>query len=97
MTRFASTALAVAFAFGGYGISLAADSTPAPSSGGGHGGGFREACGADLKQYCPTASTREERHACVDANKDKFSASCKTFMASHPRRSDGSKPDAGGQ
>jgi hypothetical protein len=36
-----------------------------------------------MQTYCPSAQSREDRHACVEANKDKFSDSCKTFMASH--------------
>jgi hypothetical protein len=45
---------------------------------------FQQACGADLQTYCASAQSRDDRHACVQANKDKFSDSCKTFMASHP-------------
>jgi hypothetical protein len=81
MTRF--TLSAIAFSFAGYGAALAADDTPAPA-GGDHMGGFRQACGADLQTYCSASKTRDERHACVDANKDKFSDTCKTYMAQHP-------------
>jgi hypothetical protein len=52
---------------------------------GGHGG-FMAACGADIQTYCSSAQNRDERRACVKANKDKFSDSCKSFMASHMRR-----------
>lgn len=49
---------------------------------GGHGP-FMQACGADIQNFCATAQSREDRHACIDAHKDKFSDSCKLFMASH--------------
>lgn len=45
---------------------------------------FMEACGADMKNFCGSAQNRDERRACMTANKDKFSAGCKSFMASHP-------------
>jgi len=47
---------------------------------------FMDACGNDMKTYCASAQTRDERRSCIMANKDKFSDSCKTFMASHPMR-----------
>lgn len=80
--RLASAFMAVTIGLSG--AAFAADSSAAPASGGGHSG-FREACGADIKQYCDASKTREERHACVVANKDKFSQGCKDFMAAHPR------------
>jgi hypothetical protein len=45
---------------------------------------FMDACGNDMKTYCASAQSRDERRSCVMANKDKFSDTCKTFMASHP-------------
>ena len=45
---------------------------------------FMQACGADFKSFCSSAQTREDRRACVIANKDKFSDTCKSFMAAHP-------------
>ena len=67
-------------------VAFAADETPAPAGGNDqHRGEFRQACGADLQTYCATSKTRDERRACIQANKDKFSETCKTFMASHPR------------
>ena len=45
---------------------------------------FMDACGKDMQTYCASAQTRDARHACVVANKDKFSDSCKTFMTNHP-------------
>ena len=44
---------------------------------------FKQACGADIQKFCSTAQTRDDRHACVKANTDKFSDTCKTFLASH--------------
>lgn len=48
---------------------------------GGHGA-FQQACGNDFKT-CASAQSREDRHACIEANKDKFSDACKTFLSSH--------------
>ena len=94
MIKLTITAFAAAVAFAG--VAFAAD--PPASTGGGDHSGWREACGADIKQYCGTATTREERHACVQANKDKFSDGCKAFMAAHPRPQNSSAPPpAGGQ
>jgi len=53
-------------------------------SGGGMRSQFMDACGADMKNFCSSAQNREDRHNCVMANHDKFSQSCKAFMASHP-------------
>ena len=99
MTRLASGAFAIAVGIAGYGMAFAAD-TPAPTSGGGgdgHHSGFREACGADLQTYCASSKTHDERRACVEANKEKFSAGCKSFMASHPRHDSSTTPPASGQ
>ena len=52
-------------------------------SGGGNHGAFKAACGADVQTYCASAQTRDDRHACIQTNRDKFSDSCKSFMASH--------------
>ena len=87
MTRLASVLLATSLGFGG--VAFAADDPPA--TGGGHSG-FREACGADLETYCASSKTRDERHACVQANKDKFSAGCKSFMAAHPHPQSSTPP-----
>jgi hypothetical protein len=62
---------------------LAQDQTPqAPPQGG--RAGFMQACGGDMKNYCASAQSRDDRRSCMMANKDKFSDSCKAFMASHP-------------
>jgi hypothetical protein len=45
---------------------------------------FMDACGADMQNFCASAQSRDDRRNCVMANKDKFSASCKSFMAAHP-------------
>jgi hypothetical protein len=60
-----------------------AQDQPPPQQGGGHGM-FKQACGADIQNFCASAQNRDDRRACVMANKDKFSDSCKSFMASHP-------------
>lgn len=62
---------------------LAQDQTPQTPPQGGRGG-FMQACGDDVKTYCSSAQSRDERRSCVMANKDKFSDSCKSFMSSHP-------------
>lgn len=62
------------------GAAFAQDQAPPPQ---GHSA-FLQACGNDIKQYCASAQSRDDRRACVKQNKDKFSPSCKTFMASHP-------------
>ena len=90
MIRVASGAFAVAIGLGSYGIAFAADD--APATGGDQMGGFRQACGADLKTYCASSTTREERRACVQTNKDKFSDGCKSFMAAHPRPQSSTPP-----
>lgn len=46
---------------------------------------FRAACGADMQTYCPNVS-REQRRACVAANREKFSQGCKTYMEQNPWR-----------
>lgn len=78
-TRQLALAGAIMFAFGG--AAFAQDQSAPPP--GGHGGAFHAACGQDIQTYCSTAQSREDRHACVQANKDKFSDTCKSFMASH--------------
>jgi hypothetical protein len=45
---------------------------------------FMQACGTDMQSYCASARSRDDRRACVMANHDKFSDSCKSFMAAHP-------------
>ncbi len=45
--------------------------------------GFEQACGADMQTYCAAAQNRDDRHTCMQANKDKFSDACKNFMESH--------------
>jgi hypothetical protein len=50
---------------------------------GGHHGEFMAACGQDMQTFCASAQTRDDRHACVQANKAKFSQGCQTFLSSH--------------
>jgi len=57
---------------------------PAQQQGGGMRSQFMDACGADMKNFCGSAQSREDRRSCMMANRDKFSQSCKAFMASHP-------------
>ena len=84
MTRFTLSACVIALGIAGSGFALADDDAAAPA-GSDHMSGFRQACGTDLQTYCSAAKSHEERHACVEANKDKFSDGCKTYMAAHPR------------
>ena len=75
-------------------FAIAADEpTPPGDSRGQHRGEFRAACGADLQTYCASSKTRDERRACIRANKDKFSETCKAFMASHRRGKDVGKDE----
>ncbi len=53
-----------------------------PAQQSGHGM-FKEACGADMDKFCSDAKGHDARMSCVMANKDKFSDSCKTFLANH--------------
>ena len=86
-----ASALIVA-AMGFSGAAFAADTPASGDTGGGGHSGFREACGADLQTYCPNATSRDERRACVQQNKDKFSDGCKAFMAAHPRPQSSTPP-----
>jgi Spy/CpxP family protein refolding chaperone len=95
--------LALSFAACASTAVFAQDQTPAPQGGmqgggmqgGGMHGQFMQACGADMQTYCASAQSRDDRRACVTANKDKFSDSCKSFMAAHPMRE--KTPAPGGQ
>jgi hypothetical protein len=62
---------------------FAQDQSPpqGPSQGGGRAA-FMQACGSDMQTYCASAQNRDDRRACIQANKDKFSDACKTFIAS---------------
>lgn len=93
MNIFSSTLIAATIALSG--AAFAADPPASGDSGGGGWHGFREACGTDLQTYCPNAKSRDERRACVQQNKDKFSDGCKAFMAAHPRPQSSSTPPAG--
>ena len=77
--------LALLLSVGTSAVAFAQDQGPPR---GGHGA-FMQACGADIKTYCASAQSRDDRRACVQANKDKFSDSCKAFMASHPMHQHG--------
>jgi len=73
--------LSLGLVLGVSGAAIAQDQTQ-PQAGGWHDM-FHQACGADVEKFCSTAQTRDDRHACVKANTDKFSDTCKTFLASH--------------
>ena len=76
--------LSFALALGASGAAFAQDqggTMQGPN--GGHHGEFRAACGADVQTYCASAQSREDRHACVEANKSKFSQGCQSFLAGH--------------
>ena len=89
MKKLASALIAATMGFSG--AAFAADPPASGDAGGGHSG-FREACGTDLQTYCASSTTRDERRACVQANKDKFSDGCKSFMAAHPRPQSSTPP-----
>jgi hypothetical protein len=80
LTRQIALAGAVLFALGGGAFAQDQSAAPPP---GGHGGAFRAACGQDMQTYCSTAQSRQDRHACMQTNQDKLSATCKSFLASH--------------
>ena len=76
--------LAISFAACTATGALAQDQQPAEQEG--PPGGifkFMQTCGADLHTYCASAESRDDRRACVIANKDKFSDACKALVASH--------------
>lgn len=60
-------------------------------------GPFGQACGADMANYCASAQSREERRSCIEQNKDKFSDTCKNFMASHHMHHHGGQSSDGGE
>jgi len=82
-------------------LAFAQDQAPMQQQGGGmqstmHSQ-FMDACGGDMKTYCASAQNRDDRRACVMANKDKFSANCKSFMAAHPMHQHPQQPQGGQQ
>jgi len=92
--------LAIAFAAAST-IAFAQDQAPPQQQGGGGMQGsmrsqFMDACGGDMQTYCASAQNRQDRRACVMANRDKFSQSCKTFMASHPMHQHPQQQQQGG-
>jgi len=48
-----------------------------------HGQGFHGACATDIKTYCTSAQSREDRHQCLQTNRDKLSDGCKSMLDSH--------------
>jgi uncharacterized protein YdeI (BOF family) len=66
----------------GASVTAVAQSQNQPQGEAGHGA-FRQACGADIQTYCSAAQSRDDRHACIKANTDKFSDTCKSLLASH--------------
>ena len=81
-------------------LAFAQNQAPMQQQGGGMPGSamhsqFMDACGGDMQTYCASAQSRDDRRACVMANKDKFSANCKSFMAAHPMHAHPQQP--GGQ
>lgn len=74
--------LALFLSAGGAALAQDQDQTQQGQHQGGHGA-FMQACGADMQTYCSSAQNRDDRRSCMQANKDKFSDACKSFMASH--------------
>jgi hypothetical protein len=74
-----------------------AGAASAQGQGGGDHAAFAQACSADLQTYCASAQSRDDRHACIQANKDKFSDSCKSFIASRHQHGQMQGPGGGGQ
>jgi hypothetical protein len=70
------------------GTAFAQDQTQSSQQGdqqgqGHHGQGFHGACAADMKTYCASAQSREDRHQCLQTNRDKLSDGCKSMLDSH--------------
>lgn len=66
---------------------------PAPPRGSGQemsgppmGGPFRQACGADIQNLCPTAQTPRDRNLCLRQNPDRISGTCSSFLAERRAR-----------
>lgn len=81
-----STLLSLSFvlALAGTGAAFAQDQGQMQGpSGGDHHAAFKAACGADIQSFCASAQSRDDRHACVQANMSKFSDGCKSFLANH--------------
>lgn len=74
--------LSLALFVGAGAAALAQDQDQPGQHHGGHGA-FMQACGNDMQTYCASAQSRDDRHSCMEANKDKFSDTCKSFMANH--------------
>jgi len=82
-------------------MAFAQDQAPQGAQGAQGGGGMRsqfmDACGADMQKLCSAAQSRDDRRTCMTANKDKFSDSCKAFMANHPMHMHPQAPQGGQQ
>ncbi len=42
---------------------------------------FRQACGADIRQYCAGQAPGPARHQCITTNTPQFSQACQTALA----------------
>jgi len=72
-----SLLLAISLGMAASTAAFAQDQAPPPAD----RAAFMQACGQDMQTYCASAQNRDDRRACMKANHDKFSDSCKTFMA----------------
>ena len=82
--------LLLAISLGFASAAYAQDQAPPPAQ-----SPFMQACGQDMKTYCASAQSRDDRRACVRANRDKFSDSCKAFMGSHHMHQHDPRPGGG--
>lgn len=78
MMKLSIVAVSLGLAVGA--VTAASAQDQSQPQGGGHGA-FMQACGSDMQTYCPQAQTRDDRRACVHANRDRFSDACKSFLA----------------
>jgi hypothetical protein len=78
--RGGATALLISFGTAG---AVFAQDQPQGTTPGNRGQEFRAACAADVQTYCASAKGREDRHQCMQTNRDKFSDGCKSFLDSH--------------
>ena len=64
------------------------------------GGQIHQACAADFQKFCPNAQSREDRHQCLQGNKDQLSDDCKAALTSasgHWHHDHGGGQGQGGQ
>ena len=74
--KLALLALPVLVAFG----SVAMAGTESSSGG---AASVPSACSADVQKYCSSSQNDTDKHNCLESNRDKLAAACRTAMAGH--------------